>query len=133
MNNNMSKNTEDKIQTNLRNCLDLNLELPTRARLMLTAPKDQDFWLFGVALTKTHMLVAVPEFGGVNLHLRTKSASDYVAPYEATEHCIIKLLRERLMDAVSTREIKAARRLLRKQIRAWRGCNIACQTKGKQG
>src|SRR5438876_12282518 len=71
-----------KLETNTRNSLDFQLQLPTGAILMMTAPRIDERWIFRVALGKNLALLAVPQFGGVNIHLQSGASCETNVPYE---------------------------------------------------
>lgn len=113
--------TKSKIETNPKNCLDVKMELPSRALLMVTVPQTQDYWLFRVALTRNQAITAVPVFGGVDFRLQTKGASEYIAPSEGDTGQILGILRERMRKTVADKKISEAIRLLQQEVRKWRG------------
>jgi hypothetical protein len=71
-----------ELKTNGRNCLDLNLRLPSGAVLLLTAPLQDDYWWNEVALGNELTLKIVPQFGGCDIQLASRGKAVFTLPGE---------------------------------------------------
>jgi hypothetical protein len=109
------------IETNPRNCLDIQLHLPSRALLMITAPLQDDCWLFRVRLAEDIVLAAVPVFGGVNINLQSKESVECYMPYEAEGADILDTFRARTKNAQLDGKCLKAIDMLQEEIKKWRG------------
>lgn len=109
------------LETNPRNCLDVQLHLPTGPLLMMTAPLGSDCWLFRVTLEKKLVLAAVPQFGGVNICLQAKDAGDCNMPYESDAAKILRAFRARVKKSVADGRCLEAIRMLQAAVKEWRG------------
>lgn len=109
------------LEVNPRNCLDVQLHLPSGPLLMMTAPLGSDCWLFRVTLAKNLVLAAVPQFGGVNICLQSKDADDFNMPYESDAPKIMHAFRACVKNSVSDGKYLQAIKLLQGAIKQWRG------------
>jgi hypothetical protein len=109
------------LETNQRRCLDVQLHLPAGNLLMITAPLGGDCWLFRVKLAKNLVLVAVPVFGGVNIHQQSKGAEDYFMPCESSATKIENSFRAHLKNAIPADIYLEAIGLLQLEVKRWRG------------
>lgn len=104
------------LETNERNCLDIQLHLPSRALLMITAPLRDDCWLFRVRLAKNLVLAAVPVFGGVNIRQQVKGATDCFMPCESSAGKIRRSFRAHFKNAVPAAKYLEAIGLLQSEV-----------------
>ena len=109
------------IETNPRNCLDLQFHLPSRALLMITAPLQDDCWLFRVRLAKDIVLAAVPVFGGININLQSKKAGNSYMPYEAKGADILDTFCACTTNSPLDGKCLKATKMLQKKVKTWRG------------
>jgi hypothetical protein len=108
-----------ELETNTRSPLDLQLQLPTGAVLMLSAPSISDRWLFRVRLGESAAVLAVPQFGGVNIWLQSSGAGGLNLPYEMSAGEIMRYVRERA-PSIPEPECSEAIKLLKKAVTIWR-------------
>ena len=109
-----------KLETNPRNPLDLNLQLPTGAVLMLTAPLISERWIFRVSLDKQVALLAVPEFGGVNIYVQRGKACTKPVPYEAESQQIIRTINNCAGPSAPAALYAAGIQLIKAAVNSWR-------------
>lgn len=86
---------------------------------MMTAPLISDRWIFRVALRKNLALLAVPHFGGMNIHLQSGASCGINVPYETESLEMMRVI------GASTPSIPQARfaeaiTLLKAAIKTWR-------------
>jgi len=107
-----------KLETNIRNPLDFQLQLPTGAILMMTAPRIDARWIFRVALGKNLALLAVPQFGGVNIHLQSGASCEINVPYETDGVEIMRSFNGHrvIPEAISAEAIE----MLKTAVKNWR-------------
>jgi hypothetical protein len=109
-----------KLESNTRNCLDFQLQLPTGAVLMMTAPLVSDRWIFRVALRKNLALLAVPQFGGVDIYLQSGKCCEINVPYENDDAEIMHFIDSQVTHFASEATAKEAIKLLKAAVKKWR-------------
>ncbi len=109
------------IETNARNCLDVQLRLPSDAQLMITAPLREGCWLFRIVIAPNVVLTAVPVFGGINICLQTKPAGEVFMPSESSAKEIRQKFCSRIKTSVPDGKWVEAVKMLQAAIKKWRG------------
>ena len=109
------------VEKNSRNCLDIQLHLPSSALLLITAPLQDDCWLYRVALRKDLVLAAVPDFGGVKICLQLKAAAGFHMPYESGAAEILRTFRAHIKTSVPNGKLLEAIEMLQDEVKKWRG------------
>lgn len=107
------------LETNTRNPLDFQLHLPTGAVLIMTAPLITDRWIFRVQFRKNLALLAVPQFGGVNMHLQSGASCKINIPCEADAKEIVRVIGGSVASVPSAKLAEAIK-LLKAAVKNWR-------------
>ena len=108
------------LERNPRNPLDVNLQLPSGATLMMTAPRPGQCWLFRVPLSARLSLVAVPKFGGVSICLESAAATLVDMPAEHQAEVIARKLHVSAGPRIPGGTCKQATHMLQAAIKHWR-------------
>ena len=109
-----------QLETNPRYCLDIQLQLPSGAILMITGAPMTDCWLFRVSVTENLALLAVPQFGGVDIRLLSATASYASAACETNAARIMSIFHKRSASSVPKRRWLEAIKMLQAAVRKWR-------------